>query len=85
MTMGAAAALGAGVMFLTGLADVTPGGLVGARWYGLPLTWIRRLFIAQQYYPWRVDWTGLAADIVFWVALALALGWLALRLLRSRR
>ena len=82
MALTLSAALGVVVLLLTGLADVTPGGLVGARWYGLPLTWIRRLVIAPQYNPWRVDWTGLAADLVFWLAVALAVGWLVLRLRR---
>jgi hypothetical protein len=44
------ASVGAAITLLSGLVDVTPN-LVGARWYGLPSTWIRRLVIAPQYNP----------------------------------
>lgn len=44
----------------------TPSGLVGAVWYGFPLTWIRYLLVGPQYSPWSVDYVGLVADIVIW-------------------
>ena len=73
---------GVAAMLLTGLVNVTPSGLVGARWYGLPLTWLRRLIIAPQYFPWKADWGGLAGDLVFWVLVAVAAGWLVQQLRR---
>ncbi len=84
LALSVCAALGVAAALLTGLVDVTPDGLLGARWYGLPFTWIRRLIIAPQYYPWRVDWAGLAGDLVFWVAVALVAGLLAVQLRRRR-
>jgi hypothetical protein len=60
--------LGIAATLLTGLADLTPYGLVGARWYGFPATWLRYLVIAPQYNPWKVDAVGLVVDIVLWSA-----------------
>jgi hypothetical protein len=71
LLIGVALAAGPAAALLTGLVDVTPRGLVGATWYGYPLTWLRRLIIAPQYYPWRVDWLNLVLDVAFWVAVAL--------------
>ncbi|MDE1855359.1 MAG: hypothetical protein KGH57_03530 [Candidatus Micrarchaeota archaeon] len=50
------------------LYNSTPGGgLVGATWYGFPLTWIRYLVVnTQQYSPWAIDYAGLIADIIIW-------------------
>ena len=58
---------------ITGLVNTTPKGLVGAVWYGYPATWIRKLVIAPQYYPWRMDYTGMAIDLVVWFAVAAAI------------
>ena len=55
---------------LTALIDQTPSNLVGARWYGFPLTWLRRLIVAPQYNPWQVDYTGLIIDISVWFLVA---------------
>lgn len=60
---------GAILTFLSGLINSTPGLLVGAVWFGWPVTWLRRLVVAPQYNPWVVDWYGLVADIVFWAIL----------------
>ena len=61
--------VGGGVVItlITGLYNITPGGLVGAVWYGFPLAWLRRLVIAPQYNPWRIDITGLVVDLVVWI------------------
>ncbi len=67
--LSASVAFGVVITLLTGLYNSTPGGLVGAAWYGFPLTWIRRLVVAPQYYPWVVDYPGLVTDIVFWAVL----------------
>ncbi|MDE1762308.1 MAG: hypothetical protein KGH78_03905 [Candidatus Micrarchaeota archaeon] len=40
--------------------------LVGATWYGFPLTWIRYLVVGPQYNPWAVDFLGLIVDIIVW-------------------
>ena len=62
--------LGAGIALavLSGLYDVTPSGLVGAVWYGLPVPWLFRMIVAPQYYPWDADYVALFIDVVFWVA-----------------
>lgn len=44
----------------------TPSGLVGAVWFGFPLTWVRYLLVGPQYSPWAVDVVGLIADIIIW-------------------
>lgn len=80
LVVGGAVGIGALVAAATGLVDVTPTNLVGARWYGLPLTWLRRLILAPQYYPWRVDALNLTVDVVFWCALAAVVAWVALKL-----
>ena len=86
---GHAVALGAALggvaaTLLTFLYDSTPSGLVGAVWYGFPLTWLRRLIIAPQLNPWVVDYLGLAADVVFW-AIVVAVVLLVLGRLGTRK
>jgi hypothetical protein len=54
------------ITLLTGLVSSTPPMLVGAMWYGYPLAWLFRLVIAPEYFPWRVDVTGLLSDVVAW-------------------
>ena len=58
--------IGTAIAVLTALIDVTPRGLVGAVWYGFPRSWLIRVVIAPQYYPWRIDVISLAIDIAFW-------------------
>jgi len=59
---------GAVITLVTGLYNSTPGGgLVGATWYGFPVTWIRWLAVGPQYSPWAVDWMGLVIDLVVWI------------------
>ena len=58
---------GIAITLLSYFFNSTPGGgLVGATWYGFPLTWIRYLAVGPQYNPWAVDIVGLIADIVIW-------------------
>jgi hypothetical protein len=63
-----AVAAGAMVTFVTGLYNSTPLQLIGAVWYGFPMTWIRYLMVGPQYNPWAVDYVGFAADLVVWSA-----------------
>jgi hypothetical protein len=63
---------GAGITLFTRLFNSTPHDLVGAVWYGLPFTWIRRYIVAPQYFPWHIAVSGLIADLAFWI-LAFAL------------
>jgi hypothetical protein len=65
-----AVAAGAMVTFVTALYNSTPGQLVGAVWYGLPITWIRYVMVGPQYSPWAVDYIGFAVDLVVWSAVA---------------
>lgn len=62
--------IGAAIAVLTGLINVTPKGLVGAVWYGYPSSWLTRVVVAPQYYPWRIDASSLAIDIAFWCVVA---------------
>jgi hypothetical protein len=54
------------ITLLTGLMPSTPFGLVGASWYGYPLTWLIRRVLAPQYNPWYPKFINLVFDIVFW-------------------
>jgi hypothetical protein len=60
---------GVAITLITGAFNTTPGGLVGATWYGFPVTWLSRLVIAPQYFPWRVNWVGFIADVIVWMIL----------------
>jgi len=55
------------IALLTGLVNSTPGGLVGATWYGWPVSWLYKLVIAPQYNPWKVQWGNLVIDIIVWI------------------
>jgi len=52
------------VTLLTALVNVTPAGLTGATWYGLPLPWF--IVIVYPGSPTRIRPLRLVADIVFW-------------------
>ena len=58
---------GAIITLVTGLYNSTPSELVGAAWYGFPMTWIRKLVVAPQYNPWTIDYTGLILDLIVWI------------------
>jgi hypothetical protein len=77
-----AIAVGVGLALLTGLVDVTPPGLVGATWYGLPIPWLYRLVVAPQYNPWNENWIDLVLDVGFWCVIALGAAVLVMDLKR---
>ena len=56
---------GIAITLLSYLYNGTPS-IVGAVWYGFPLTWIRYLVVGPQYNPWAVDIVGLVVDVVVW-------------------
>lgn len=57
------------IALLTGLVNSTPGGLVGATWYGWPVSWLYKLVIAPQYNPWKVQWANLVIDMIVWIVI----------------
>lgn len=56
---------GVAITLVSYFYNSTPG-LVGAVWYGFPLTWARYLLVGPQYSPWSFDFVGLIADIIIW-------------------
>jgi len=52
---------------ITGLFRNTPSGLMGAVWYGYPLTWLVQMIVAPQYFPWVVRPLELVVDLVVWI------------------
>jgi hypothetical protein len=72
---------GVTITLLTGLLLNMPAPLLGAEHYGYPLAWLFRLILAPEYFPWRVDTTGLLGDVAAWaVALGVALfAWTKIR------
>ncbi len=75
---------GVAITILTMLYNGTPYLLVGAVWYGFPLTWIRRLVVAPQYNPWAIDYAGLVIDLCFWTLVSGAIIFLAKRTQNKR-
>ena len=63
------------ITLASALVNSTPGGLVGAAWYGWPLAWMYNLVT----YPpaTTFSYTNLAADIVAWFIVSLAVIYLA--------
>ncbi len=68
--------IGAVLTLVSGLVNSTPGSLVGASWYGWPVTWVTKLVIAPQYFPWVVNWYGLVEDFIFWFVIAYIVGYM---------
>ncbi len=64
------------VTLATGLVSSTPTKLLGAAWYGWPVTWLRKLVLAPQYNPWIIDWYSIIQDLVIWFIV----GWIILYL-----
>ena len=54
------------ITLVTGLINTTPGGLMGAVWYGFPFPWLIMYVIAPQYFPWHVRPLRFVLDIVVW-------------------
>jgi hypothetical protein len=72
-TIAASIVAAAAATLATGLVKSTPAQLVGATWYGYPTTWLRKLVIAPQYNPWKVDVTGLIIDLIVWFVVFVAI------------
>jgi hypothetical protein len=52
------------ITLLTGLIPNTR--LLGATHFGYPLTWLIRLAIAPQIFPWRINALYLVVDTIVW-------------------
>ena len=63
---------------LSGLVNSTPQPLVGASWYGWPMTWVTKIIVPPGYSPWLVKFGGLAEDFVFWFVLSLLVFYIAM-------
>ena len=57
-------AAGIALTVLSGLVPMVT--LVGATRYGFPLTWMSRLVLAPEHYPWRFNITYFIVDAVIW-------------------
>ena len=64
---------------LSGLVNSTPQPLVGASWYGWPMTWVTKIIVPPGYSPWLVKFGGLAEDLVFWFILSLLVFYIAMK------
>lgn len=62
--VGTSAVGGVVITLLTGLLQNNQ--LIGARWYGYPVTWLYYRVLAPQYNPWFPNYTNLVIDIIFW-------------------
>lgn len=62
---------GIAVTLVTGLVPLRT--LAGGIHYGFPMAWLIRRVLAPEYFPWRVNWLGLVADVVVWTIVILAL------------
>lgn len=63
---------GVAVTVLTGLVPNSPYPWLGATFYGYPLQWLTKLILAPEYFPWRINPTGLIADLITWWAVTAA-------------
>lgn len=52
------------ITLVTGLFQTSQ--LIGASWYGYPLTWLYYRVLAPQYNPWVPSYPNLVVDIIFW-------------------
>lgn len=64
---------------LSGLVNSTPQLLVGASWYGWPMTWVTKIVVPPGYSPWLIKFAGLAEDLVFWFVLSLLVFYIAMK------
>jgi hypothetical protein len=63
-----------GGMAMTLLTGFVPfRSLLGAVHYGWPIPWLLRRIVAPEYFPWSVNWGGLALDLVGWTLVAFVL------------
>lgn len=65
-----AVVLGIIITLATGAISSTPGGLVGAAWYGYPKAWLIKLVVSPQYNPWKLQPASLVIDLIFWIVIA---------------
>ncbi len=68
---------GLAVTLVTVLVDVTPAGLTGAVWYGLPLAWF--YVIVYPGSPWMINWTNFADDLLLWIIICFMISFLVFR------
>jgi len=73
---------GALITVISRLIDVTPPGILGARWYGWPLAWL--YVIVYPGSPWSVDWLNFGGDMIVWCIASFA-GLLSLLYLRHEK
>lgn len=64
-------AAGVAAALVTSVLNVTPGGLLGAAWYGWPTAWLYNLITNPP--TTTYNYVNLAIDIAFWFAVALIL------------
>jgi len=57
------------ITLITGLIDVTPMNLVGARWHGWPFAWF--YVIVYPGSPISFNWFNFVADLIIWFVIAL--------------
>ncbi len=57
------------ITLITGLIDVTPMHLVGARWHGWPFAWF--YVIVYPGSPISLNWFNLVADLILWFVIVL--------------
>lgn len=57
------------ITLITGLIDVTPMNLVGARWHGWPFAWF--YVIVYPGSPISFNWFNFVADLTIWFVIAL--------------
>ena len=57
------------ITLITGLIDVTPMNLLGARWHGWPLAWF--YVIVYPGSPMSFNWFNFVADLIIWFVIAL--------------
>ena len=57
------------ITLITGLIDVTPMNLVGARWHGWPFAWF--YLIVYPGSPISFNWFNFVADLIIWFVIAL--------------
>jgi hypothetical protein len=48
--------------------------VVGANWWGYPLTWLTQVVVSPEYSPpLNVNWFNLIIDIIFWTIISLVI------------
>jgi hypothetical protein len=76
-------AFGVLITVISGFLDVTPPGILGARWHGWPLAWL--YVIVYPGSPWSVDWLNFGGDIILWSVVSFAGLFALLHFLRYKK